>query len=396
MGSKLVGMMRAKHLRECGWSLLGLAAIVAGCSSSAKKVDPAVWTKGGSAIALPAEPEPRAAAGAGHASATTQPSVSLTGPAVSTEAVVGQVNGRAIYAAKVLDPIDGQLKVLAQSLRPTAFAGRARELIAARLNQITLDALIVGEAERELNEGERERLRTIMKDVRAELVRKHGTGSEALADRVLRETTGQSLDEKLREEREKILIQNYTSRHLLPKVNVTRQDVEKYYQANIDKYQPREGRKVRMIVVDQEPVAAQVDQMLAEGKSFLEIAGDASVNQYRANQQGLLGENLTGEKILDDAEVNAAVLALAAGEHTPRMRMRDRLVWVMVESIQQAEAKSLPQVQEQIQRHLRAEQLRVLTMQFRDRLLASGSFTSLADMTEAALEVATSRYLGVK
>ncbi|MCC7204531.1 MAG: peptidyl-prolyl cis-trans isomerase [Phycisphaeraceae bacterium] len=320
------------------------------------------------------------------------PAAPMAGPAYTIEALVGQVNGRPVYAGRILDPIDEQLRALVRTQPPQQFVRKARELIASRVDQVIFDQLILGEAERMLSDRQRDGLRYSLKEKRAELVRKHGRGSEQIADKVLLDTTGKDLVQTLREERERMLVQNYTAQQIVPKIDVTRSDIERYYQQNIEQYQPAPQRTIHMIVADAEH-APTVAQRLAAGESFLTLAADAAVNTYRPAQAGLFAEKAAGSKIFENADLNAATLALKPGGHTQGMPLEDHTVWVHVDKIEQSRARSLQDVQAEIEHHLRAQQLQVLTIQYRRRLLKDGSFTPQDQMINAVMEVALSRYM---
>src|SRR5690606_31306012 len=73
---------------------------------------------------------------------------------LTADAMVGQVNGRAIYASQVLAPIAPQLRSLGQSVSRAEFRRQADNLIRGELLRIITDALILGEAERDLTQQE--------------------------------------------------------------------------------------------------------------------------------------------------------------------------------------------------------------------------------------------------
>jgi len=339
-----------------------------------------------------------AAAGDGPTVAAAEPAeVEAGGPRLSgsaqvVDAMVGQAGGQSVYASTILDPLADQLTSLGASLSREAFRARASELIARELGQQVVDALILTEAQRELTDENRERLNMVMKEVRAEYVRKYGKGSEELADQVLRETMGQGLDEHLRDEREGMIVRNFMRAKLLPKVNVNRLAIERYYRQHLDEFNPPAGRTIRLILANDPAKADEIERLFAEGQSFEAVAGDEQLNVHRPAQGGLFGENLSGEKIFDDAAVNAAVLALQPGEHTPRRVLGDRAAWVLVESISRPVGRTLKESQLEIEQRLRERQLQTLMMEYRQQLLEAGHFTPLPEMGEALVAVAISRY----
>lgn len=315
-------------------------------------------------------------------------------PNFTVDAMIGQVNGQALYASRILDPLDEQLRKLSQARSRGQFTEAARQLIRNRLEQIVLPSLLVGEAERALTDQERARLEFIVKEQRAELIRLHGQGSLELADATLREKTGKGFEQTLREKREAILIASYMSKKLLPKVNVTQRDVERYYAQHPEEFNRPPGRTVYMIVADDAGTAERIDAALAAGTPFLEVAADPALNRHEPGRQGLLHENISGEKIFENQALNSATLALAAGESTPKMQVGSRYYWVYVEAMSTGQHVTLAEAQLQIERKLQGRQRQILSNEYRQRLLLEGSYNPLPQMEEAVLEVALSRYAG--
>lgn len=316
------------------------------------------------------------------------------GRTYTVDAMVGQVNGESVYVGDVLDPLAAQLQALRRSVPPQQFVEQASRLVRAQLELIVLDRLILAEAERELTDEERQRLRYILNDIRAELIRKHGRGSEQAADAVLREKTGFDLEQTLRRERQKVLVGTYQQRHLVPRIDVSRADIEREYQSARDVYQPQPARKVRMIMVADPTVAEGVGQRLADGQRFEDVAADATLNLYKPDQGGLFAEALTDTQVFGEAPLNEAMASLEAGQTAGPLAMADgRQVWLHVESISQSEARSLQDVQLEIERRLRERQAQILTMEQRRRLLLEGSYDPVARMAAQVMDVVRDRYL---
>lgn len=345
----------------------------------------------------PALPATQQAAPAEDPAVTTQPAVVATTrpsalPSFTVDAMVGQVNGQALYASRILDPLDQQLRKLGRTGSRRQFAEAARQLIRARLEQIVLPSLLVGEAERALTDDERTRLEYIVKQQRAELLRLYGQGSFELADAVLREKTGKGFEQTLREKRQAILMANYASRKLLPKVNITQQDVQRYYRQHPEEFHRPPGRTIHMIATDDPAAAARIEAALAAATPFLEVAADAALNKHEPTRQGLLHENISGDRIFEDPTLNSATLALAVGEHTPKIQVGSRYYWVYLQALSTGQRVSLAEAQLQIERKLRDRQRQLLSNEYRQRLLLDGSYNPLPQMEQAVLEVALTRY----
>lgn len=347
-----------------------------------------------------AAPAPVAAAVPKHPAPAPRPAPAGGSPGVrhTVDAMVGQVNGRPIYAGKVFDPIHDQLATRSRQVSRPAFRDEARKIIKDRLLTIVIETLILAEAEAALNDQQRQGLLGLLKDQRAELIRLHGQGSAKIADLRLREEDGSGLDERVDEIRAQAIIQSHMRKELAPKINVSRKDIIRYYRGHPDEFNPKPGRTIHMIRTDDDADADAVDKLLAAGKPFLEVASDATLNNRKPGAAGLFGEGLIGEGVLTP-ELNGPMLKLQAGEHTSRISLGQSHIWIYVKTISTGEARTLNQVQAEIRRKLTNGQYNELVRKYHARLFAEGSFDPkgpandpLLPMVDALLEVGMTRY----
>jgi hypothetical protein len=307
------------------------------------------------------------------------------------DAMVGQVNGNAIYSSTVFDPLNEQLAALGRTQPRSVFRARAAELIGRRLDEIVADALILGEAERDLSEPERAGLQNMMRDHQDELLRIYGTGSRSLADENAVRKTGRTIDQLLEEFRQRVIVQRYLREKLLPKINVTRKDIERYYNDNYTTFNPLPGRTLRVMKASDAAGAEKIERALASGKSFTEVAS-SNLNGYRTSTGGLWPEKVVSEKVFSDAGVNSAMLKLKPGEHTPKIKVGEQYWFVFLESQEQGKAKPLRDAQVEIEELLRRQRFNDLSQKYRTRLFTQGSYNPLAQMSEALIAVAMSLY----
>jgi hypothetical protein len=327
-------------------------------------------------------------------SAATQPQstapVTVEPPRFSMDGMVGQVNGHAIYAATVLEPSAEQLAQFGRYDSPAEFRRKAQDLIARRLQQIVQDALILGEAERDLSDAQQQGLRDKLKKKREELLRMYGQGSLALAEETLMRDTGKTLDQTIEEHRVRVVVEHYLQQKLFPRINVTRRDIERYYRDHFAEYNPPPVRTLRLIRTVTQAEADEVCKVLASGTPFKEVAGSAR-NAYRPGNGGLM-ENATGDQVFGQPELNDAMLALQPGEHSPVIPA-DGSCWIIyLESIVQPPVRPLMEVQSEIELLMRMQQFRMLSDRYRARLVREGSFDTLQDMVDAVLRIAIARF----
>jgi hypothetical protein len=322
--------------------------------------------------------------------AATSPPTTAPHGAYTMDAMVGQVNGRAIYANAVFDPLAEQLTALGRTLDGQTFVRRAGELIAGRLDQMITDALILSEAERDLSEGERYGLRAMVQRRREELLRQWGDGSLALAEERLRAETGKSLNETLEAYRQQQLVRRYMMQKIMPLINVTRRDVEQHYREHIGEYQPPVKRTVRLIRVERPADADAVRSELEAGTPFAQVAAKR-INQYRPDEGGLWPEPIVGDEGLGGA-LGEALRDMTAGQHKGPIAFNNNTWWLFVESEDRGNLRPLREVQLDIEKELRQARFRQLSQRYRQRLYDEGSYNEMEKMIASLLDVAVSRY----
>ncbi len=402
-----------------GLCLVGLA--VAGCASSPAPGQPRGSTATTQATSA-ADPTRTDALPADAAATATPPATPPATPAPAApvdaftiNAMIGQINGKPLYASTVLAPLEGQLRAWSSTLSPRDFRMATTRLVGNRLYQIVFDTLFLGEAQRQLTEQERFGLKINLRMNRQELVRRYGAGSEPLADEEMRKKTGKGLEETLDGIRQAILIRKYQNDVIMPKITVSRRDVERYYNepANYEKYNPKPGRKIRIIRVGTNAQASDVERQLAEGKAFAEVAA-VRFNQFNREGGGLMTikdakentiEFVQGDKVFGIEPLNEALLKLKAGQASPRITTgtgRDELHWwVFVEAISEGKHIPLREAQLQIEQQIRGMQYLMLEQRYRKKLFEDAGFDidlssenplGNTDMNKALVEIAITVY----
>ena len=309
------------------------------------------------------------------------------------DAMVGSVNGQAVYASEIFEEIDPQLRALAASQSVPEFRQLSEQLINARLQQMVTDTLIYGEATRDLSARELPGLRRMLADYREQLIREEGEGSQMRAERRLLDERGQTLDQAVQARREELVVRRYMQRKVTPKIVVTRRDIERYYQDNYDQFNPPPKRVVRLIVVDSPELASQVTARLAAGEDFETLAGE-ELNKYSRDQGGLWGE-VEGDEPFGNEKVNAALASLTTGQHTAAITVNNQYWFLFVEKETSEPAITLHEAQTKIDALLRQQQFRYFSEQERLRLMKQGSYNPLDQMSASLVDIAMSRYLGI-
>lgn len=413
--------MTNRHLIASAAWLAVLALGIAGCASSNETA--AVRS---AASASPGSASSAAATGAAQPAGATEAEKELdklktpTIVAAKTDessytvnAMIGQINGRPIYASTVLEPLEGQIRAWGSTLSPRDFRSATNKLIGDRLYQIVFDQLFLGEAERNLSEEERFGLKVNLRMNREELVRRWGAGSAPQADEEMRKKTGKGLEETLNTIKQTILIRKYQDDVIMPRITVSRRDVERFYYdpVNYEKFNPKPGRKIRIIRVATGAQASDIDRQLSEGKPFTEVAA-ARFNQYNREGGGLMTitdekektiDFIQGDKVFGIEPLNEALVKLKAGQTSPRITTgtgKDELHWWLhVEQVNEGKQLSMRDAQLLIEQQIRGKQYQILEQRYRKKLFEDAGYSlesrvdnPLAEMGRALVEVAVNVY----
>ena len=318
-----------------------------------------------------------------------EPTESDADPAARPVAgLVGQVAGQPIYAHRVLEGLEPQLTSLGRQ-SPAVFRRQARELILGRIQSLVQDRLYLNEAKSALTANERASLDRFADMQRQELVRRHGRGSAALADQTLRTTTGRTLEETLRDDRELLIVGTYRNRSIEPLVNVTRRDVERYYRDRAAEFNPPDRRTVRLIYTTRVADSAEIARRLSDGEAF-DLIAEAPLNQNPMADEPMTVE---GEDAFGDA-LAPALAALEPGGWTGPIHepVRGRDYFILLDELKRGEHRSLEDTQLEIERLLRDQQRERLARQSFDKLRRNASVTEEQRMADAVLDIAESRY----
>ena len=326
---------------------------------------------------------------------TQTPTDNLTKAQAATYQVagmVGQVNGKPIYARSIFKDVHERLTDLGTRLPAATFRQQASALLQGRLRQIVMDALVLGEAEKQLNEQSQMGILHYLKEERKKLIRELGRGSEELANQKSRMTSGMTLDQRISEKRNQVIVQNYLRDKLWPKINVSRKDVERYYHDHFDQFNPPKTRTIHMIRTNDDNVANHIDKALTDGRNFLDVAGDNVLNPRDWEKKGLFGEDIKGKPFGLDA-LNDATLALNEGEHTRRLKIGSMHTWVYIAKLQQAQTRSLRESQLEIENILKQQQYNRYTEEYQQRLMDEGSYNDIREMHAKLLDICMSIYV---
>jgi hypothetical protein len=314
------------------------------------------------------------------------------------ESVIGQINGRPLFASEVLTPLDGRLRAIAVDSKgdENVFMRTAATDVISVITAKVRDELMLAEAQATLPAEVRAGLISFLGRIQQNLVSTQA-GSALQADEALRETTGRTLQQEARDRLEQELIRNELRTKVIPRVNVPWRLIRQEYERSYDKYNPPGTATLRVIAVPTSDAAAvQAAQEAIGNKSFAEAAG-MEFNTFLRSEAGLARRELTGPlseaELFADAAMTEAARKLEPGQTTAPIAWGDQTAWVHLESLDREAGVPLYDAQLEIELALRDRKFNLERNVYFERLLARGSFTRIESMVQEAMAIAVERYM---
>ena len=342
---------------------------------------------------------------AGAPNGPPNPSARPAGKPIVVDALVGQINGKPVYASQFLDEFEARFTAQAAENKdsPRLWQRDAVTAVRNKLQNETVQELMLAEARSVLSPEERRGLLFFLSNIRENLVSQSGGSAEAANARLAEMEEG-SLDIRARNERDLALLQMVYQRFILPRVNVSWRDVQVEYERQYEKFNPLGKASVRMIWADTRDTA-KVEQITSglASKPFKDVASDRALNSFLPSTGGQYELELTGREIKDvkpfrEPELNKLFASLtqkvASGPITFRDtdRGRDVSAWMVLESVDRPEAKTLKQAQLDLYRELRTRKLDEESRRFVSRIKEKGTATSEDEMIARLVNIAAQRF----
>jgi hypothetical protein len=336
---------------------------------------------------------------------TMGPAPNASGTAATVESVVGQINGRPVFASEVLEPLDGALRASAEKAKDVnSWQKAAAEAIVPELKRRVADELILSEARRNLSPEQKQGLLHFLGQIQGALISQN-SGSEVKADEQLREQNGRSLGDEARDIVDKELIRNELNNKVTPRVAVPWRDVQNEYERQHDKWYPPTEFTFRLIYAptDKPESVTRIQTLLAAGTPFEKVAEDAA-NEFNRREQGKLVRKTQVAQAEGEfspwPDVNTALRTVGVGQtvgpivfapdkNNPEVK---RTAWVYLDKVDQKPGTSLYDAQLDVEQELRDERTTAEQQRYFERLWKRGNVSQLELMVDKLMVVATERY----
>ena len=214
--------------------------------------------------------------------------VEVEDPAVNKpwpiEGLVGQINGRPLFADKFLEPIAARIVTKAASPDRVEARRELIELVRFAFKDYVDSELVIAEAEAGLSTEQQQGLFAWLASMQEAEVAERG-GSLIEAETSLMNERGMSIDEFLQERRDITLAQQLLRKRIEPRAIVSWRDIEREYRRHEAEINPPPSiliGRIRLDTTTNAAKVAQVKQLIAEGKTLPEIADVLGIANHGA------------------------------------------------------------------------------------------------------------------
>ncbi len=340
--------------------------------------------------------EPEAVEAALEGAAPTGTSGASAGARIET--MIGQINGRPVYASDFFAPMDSRLRAELSKRAPAEWMRYMREQVWNALRDRVRDELLLAEFQASLTPEQKLGVLAFAETLRSGLIREN-LGSSELANRRYLEEEGLTLEDKIRLERDKELIRAQIRKVIGDRAYVAWREVVLAYEREEEFFRPPARATFRIVQVPTGDVdrLERVKTALASGESVEAVARRESA--FNASDGGLV--QVTAPGVWEEAsvfaadELNVAARGLSAGMTSEPFEWSGSMVWLHLETLDRPPAKSLYEAQGEVYDVLRRAQVSKEEARYFDQILSRASVSDLNKMRADLEAIAVERYLGV-
>jgi parvulin-like peptidyl-prolyl isomerase len=344
-------------------------------------------------------------------SAATANSVgNTTGQFQLIGSVVARVNGQPIYANKILSLINKPLTQKARELAPEEFRNFAMGLIQNQIQELVNDEVLFAAAQRALNEDDQKLADAITQQWRLQQITLAGGSLEVAKAKSAAD--GDDFEELVKRQYRKYMIDVYRGKKLMPRVQVTVDDMRKYYDAHKeDEFTEHAAAHFRLLEVDvqktgtREQALDKIRQKLERarnGEDFAVICAKENDDSLKASKSGDMGWINKGS--FAQEKVEEAVWKLQPGQFTDVIDAGKAFYIAKLEEVRPGRTRPFNEqpggdklsVQDQIKDKLQRQQLRELSVEFEHKLRQDAIVDTNTTMLGLCVDMAMQKYAVVR
>ena len=248
------------------------------------------------------------------------------------DGLVGQINGRPVFAAEFFLPIEDRLIRIAADAGPEGSQRAIISLVHERWMTFVNSELVIAEAESGLNMEMQQGLFAWLSNLEEEVTAQRG-GTRFGAEQSLMDDTGMTMAEFIEQQRKLGLAGQLIRKKVEPRAIVSWRDIQQIYRAEYDIYNPPSqvviGRILMLNRRDSDRIE-EVKSAFEAGRSFAEVAKEFEVKDDGEWRTFTLSDgDLDSLKDLKK-EVREALLGLEVDQATVPIEGRTSTTWYSV------------------------------------------------------------------
>jgi parvulin-like peptidyl-prolyl isomerase len=346
--------------------------------------------------------------GEGVAVATTAPATAPVAQSRPSQAgqyqivgtVIANVNGTPIFADKVLSSLNSELAADARKFPPEQFRVVARNEILQKVQELQAHLLEIAAANKFVAPEDKTQAELMAQMYRRQLITEAG-GSLEMAKERARES-GRTFDELIQDRYDLELVRVYYQKRIVPKIQITADDMRRYYHQHINDFTQHAQAHFRLIKIDVEKsggielATEKADKVVRE----LKAGADFSDLSQRYNDDPVLKKNGGDEGWVNKGDfarekVEQAVWSLQPGEFTDHPIDESTVLYLAkLEARKPGLVKPFDteEVQRKIHEILFEQQFSVLREQVLDELRRNAVYFENKDALATSVEMAMQRY----
>jgi len=323
------------------------------------------------------------------------------GRAWTVDSLVGQINGRPVFADEFLLPIETRLREFAAvGDRVQGRTGFIR-LVRERFEAFVDSELVISESEAQLSPGQRQGLFAWLRTMQETEIAERG-GSRAEAENSLREDLGMSIDEFLDQRRDQALAATLLRRKVEPRTIVSWRDIEREYRKRIAEFAPPPTIEIGRIRLNSRTEAERVErvkELVAEGRTLEAIAAELGLapesirwQRFQLSEGGDLDAGIAALPLTD--QIKGRLRGLPVGQPSGPIEQREFLVWIAILGIETPPARSIydPEVQLFLRRSVAGERSSFERFRYIRTLRSRWVSDEIAQIEARLVKIAFDRY----
>ena len=248
------------------------------------------------------------------------------------DGLVGQINGRPVFAAEFFLPIEDRLIRIAADAGPEGSQRAIISLVHERWMTFVNSELVIAEAESGLNMQMQQGLFAWLTNLEEEVTAQRG-GTRFGAEQSLMDDTGMTMSEFIEQQRKLGLAGQLIRKKVEPRAIVSWRDIQQIYRAEYDIYNPPSQVVIGRILMLNRRDADRIEEVKSAfeaGRSFAEVAKEFEVKDDGEWRTFTLSDgNLDSLNDLKK-EVREALIGLEVDQATIPIEGRTSTTWYSV------------------------------------------------------------------